>query len=675
MFKFKWADLHFSAVTFCAAMLALYLSMSIDLQQPYWAMMTVYIVSQPLAAAVRSKAIYRLLGTFFGASVAVVMVPRLANSPVILCLAMAFWVGGCLAISMLDRSPRSYMMMLAGYTVAIIGFSSVSNPEGIFNLAVARTEEIVLGILCATLVHSLWFPRPVGEVIRSRIETWFGDADQWALDILHGNDPAATSQDRVRLAAAASEIHIMATHLPFDTSNLRETTAVVRTLHSQIVMLIPILSSLSDRLAALRREKPDLDRQSNRAITQVSDWIKAGALEEEAAPLIVRLEEISGGVDGRDWYALNQLGLFARLQDVVRMMNQGRMLLKQLHDPLAPLSGALEEIVTTISARPLHRDFGLALLSGATASVAILITCAVWIGLGWAEGGASAMVAAILCCLFAAMDDPAPAIKSFGVSLLIAGPLAATYLFVVFPSIDNFPLLVMALAPTMLTIGMLSLDPRFAAPAMVVLLNFGNSMAIQERMSTDFASFLNTNLSQFFGLLTAIFVTRTLRSMSTDASAQRLLWHTWKSLASLATSKSDDNQAVFTSRMVDRLGLLTPRLAATKDEKLAGMDTLRELRVGMDLFVLKNARAGLSSEARLLVDKLLGAVGTHYSAHTAGIHSSDDQLLSILDQALNMLSSSAPDGRGRALTALVGLRQNLFPLVSFSPSAPSEAAS
>lgn len=653
-------------------MLALYLSMSIDLQQPYWAMMTVYIVSQPLAAAVRSKAVYRLLGTLLGACVAVVMVPRLANSPVILCLAMAFWVGGCLSISMLDRSPRSYIMMLAGYTAAIIGFSSVSHPEGIFYLAVARTEEIILGILCATIVHSLWFPRPVGEVIRTRIETWFGDADQWAMDILHGSDPVATSQDRVRLAAAASEIHIMATHLPFDTSNLRETTAVVRTLHSQIVMLIPILSSLSDRLAALRKESSGLDRQSNRAIAQVSDWIKMGALEEGVASLMEKLEEISSGVEGRDWYALNQLGLLARLQDMVSMMHQGRMLLRQLHDPLAPLSPALEEIVTTISARPLHRDFGLALLSGATASVAILITCMVWIGLGWAEGGASAMVAAILCCLFAAMDDPAPAIKSFGVSLLIAGPLAAVYLFVVFPAIDNFPLLVMALAPTMLTIGMLSLAPRFAAPAMVVLLNFGNSMAIQERMSTDFASFLNTNLSQFFGLLTAIFVTRTLRSMSTDASAQRLLRHTWKSLASLAISKSDDNQAVFTSRMVDRLGLLTPRLAATKDEKLAGMDTLRELRVGMDLFVLKGARAGLSSEAQLLVDQLLGAVGAHYSAHTAGSHSHDDQLLSILDRALNMLSSPMPDGRGRTLAALVGLRQNLFPHVSFLPSMPAE---
>ena len=53
--------LHFSLMTFAAAMLALYVAMSIDLQQPYWSMMTVFIVSQPLAAAVRSKALQRLL--------------------------------------------------------------------------------------------------------------------------------------------------------------------------------------------------------------------------------------------------------------------------------------------------------------------------------------------------------------------------------------------------------------------------------------------------------------------------------------------------------------------------------------------------------------------------------------------------------------------------------------
>jgi uncharacterized membrane protein YccC len=667
MFQINWKNLNFSGATFGAAMLALYLSMSIDLQQPYWAMMTVYIVSQPLAAAVRSKAIQRLLGTLLGACAAVIMVPNLANTPVLLSLAMALWVGGCLAISLLDRSPRSYIMMLAGYTAAIIGFSSVNQPGEIFTLAVARSEEIVLGIICATVVHSLWFPRPVSEALRIRIQNWLGEADRWALDILHSDNSVALAKDRARLAAAASEIHIMATHLPFDTSHLRQTTAVVHALHDRILMLIPILSSLSDRLATMRSERPSLDAQSLNAITLVTDWINGKDSTHTPGLLIEKLESMSASTGRSDWYSLNQLGLFTRLQDLVKALDEGHALLAHLNDAQSSLPSALREIVVKADERPMHSDPGLALLSGTAATIAILITCAVWIGFGWSEGGASAMLAAILSCLFAAMDDPAPAMKTFGISLVIAVPLAAIYLFTIFPAIDSFPMLVLALAPTMLTIGVVMLNPHRALLSLVTLLNLCNAMAIQERLSTDFARFLNLNLSMFFGVFTAIFITRTLRSLSTDASARRLLHYTWKSLSQLAHGNGEEEPAAFASHMVDRLGLLAPRLSTSKDAELSGIDALNDLRVGMDLVALQSIRGQLPAHEKIVVEQLLQAVGNHYAVRTTGKAPSDRQLLPVLDQALSTLSHSLPANGVRALTALVGLRRNLFPQAQFVP--------
>jgi uncharacterized membrane protein YccC len=172
--KFDRWTLLFSVNSFAAAMLALYIGFALGLPRPYWAMTTAYIVSQPLAGAVRSKALYRLLGTMLGGAAAVAMVPALVNAPVLLCLAMALWVGGCLTISLMDRTPRSYVLMLAGYTAAIIGFPAVNQPGGVFEIAVSRVIEIGLGILCATLVHSLVFPRPVGTMLQQRLTTWLG---------------------------------------------------------------------------------------------------------------------------------------------------------------------------------------------------------------------------------------------------------------------------------------------------------------------------------------------------------------------------------------------------------------------------------------------------------------------------------------------------------------------
>lgn len=97
-------------------MLALYLAFRLGLPRPFWAMMPTYIVASPLSGTVRSKAVYRFSGTIIGSLFTVWLVPRLANPPELLSLGLACWVGFCLYVSLLDRTPRSYVFMLAGYT-------------------------------------------------------------------------------------------------------------------------------------------------------------------------------------------------------------------------------------------------------------------------------------------------------------------------------------------------------------------------------------------------------------------------------------------------------------------------------------------------------------------------------------------------------------------------------
>ncbi|MEJ0018758.1 MAG: FUSC family protein [Acetobacteraceae bacterium] len=52
--------------TFAAAVIAFYIALAMQLDHPYWAMTTVYMVSQPLSGAMRSKGTYRFCGTFLG---------------------------------------------------------------------------------------------------------------------------------------------------------------------------------------------------------------------------------------------------------------------------------------------------------------------------------------------------------------------------------------------------------------------------------------------------------------------------------------------------------------------------------------------------------------------------------------------------------------------------------
>ncbi|NKN34275.1 FUSC family protein [Marichromatium bheemlicum] len=658
----------FSVNTFVAAMLALYLAMSIGLERPYWAIMTVYIVSGPLAAAVRSKALYRFLGTFVGAAGAVLLVPLLVHAPLLLSLAMSLWVGGCLALSVLDRSPPSYILMLAGYTCAMIGFPAVNQPTAIFDIAAARVEEILIGIACAALVHSLVFPRPVGTALRGRIGHWLGEADRWALDLLRG-ELAQLDRDRGRLAGAASEIQLMARHLPFDTSFLRETTAVVRQLRDRVLVLIPVLASLSDRLAALRAITPELDPELRGLLAALAAWIESGAPRARGAALITELETARTSMSVRDWYGFNRSSLLTRAIELVRAQADAHALHAYLQDPEGPpprLFGADR----ASEHRPLHRDLGLAALSGAAAFGAVLLCCVVWIWSGWQEGESAAITAAITCCLFAAMDDPVPAIRKFGLYLVAAMVLGALYLFVLMPAISGFPMLVLVLAPTLLVVGAMIPDPRLAFPALSVIVNLVNTLVIQDHFSADFARFVNINLSQFFGVFAAVLVTRTLRSMSAEVSARRLLRHTWGDLARVAAGREEDSTVDLASRLVDRVGLLSPKLAAARAGDLKGLDILRELRVGIDLASLRALCSRLPPPVTAELEVLLDGVGARYQARALGVPVPPEQpLRAHLDRLLGRLARGDLAATGaRGLCALVGLRRNLFP--EAAPPAP-----
>ncbi len=135
-------------------------------------MATAYIVAQPLTGAMRSKSAYRFYGTLVGAVACLVLIPNLVDAPVLLIAALSLWIGGCIYFAVLDRTPRSYVFLLAGYSVALIGFPMVDAPDTVWDVVLSRVEEITLGIVCTTLIGSLVFPRPLGPALTARLDNW-----------------------------------------------------------------------------------------------------------------------------------------------------------------------------------------------------------------------------------------------------------------------------------------------------------------------------------------------------------------------------------------------------------------------------------------------------------------------------------------------------------------------
>ena len=184
----RHAALIFALKTFAAATPAYSIAIWLDTPRPYWAMVSVFITSSPLTGATSSKAVYRILGTLIGGAGTIALVPNLVNAPELLSLAVALWYGIFLYLALIDGTPRSYVFLLAGYTVALLGFPVVSTPELTFDLVVSRVQEITLGIICASVVSMLVLPQSVASAVTAQADSWLAAARRLGADVLAGSE-------------------------------------------------------------------------------------------------------------------------------------------------------------------------------------------------------------------------------------------------------------------------------------------------------------------------------------------------------------------------------------------------------------------------------------------------------------------------------------------------------
>ena len=79
------------------------------------------------------------------------------------------------------------------------------------------------------------------------------NAATWAMGVLSGEpDNAQTVEIRRRVASDAVEIGMLTTFIAYDTSNLQTATQPVDLLRQRIVILLPAITGIADRLASLR---------------------------------------------------------------------------------------------------------------------------------------------------------------------------------------------------------------------------------------------------------------------------------------------------------------------------------------------------------------------------------------------------------------------------------------
>ncbi len=667
---FTGRDWIFALRTFGAAVLALSLAMWIDLPRPYWALTTVYITSQIFAGATRSKAIFRVMGTVLGAIATVIFVPNFVNAPELLTLVMALWVAACLYISLLDRTPAAYLPMLAGYTAALIGFPSADAPGAIFDNAVARTEEITLGILCATLASSLVFPQSVRPVLQGRLDSWAQNARAWMVAALGGNLTRSQAHaERLPLAAEAVALDALAIPLQHESASEAGQDRVITVLRQHMLMYLPIVSTIADRIAILERANA-LPEDMRQIIGRLKEWIASGRGD---ATEVATLRQAIDAADPKFCPAptaveLARATLADRLRDFIDLRQDFRQLRGALADG-APVPQPLAFRYTAQVREIRHRDHAMAFLSAAGIFVTIIVICAIWISTGWPDGGSAVMMAAVAFSFFASQDDPAPQIMKFANAGVIGVIGAAIYLFALLPRATNFEMLTLALAPGLLACGLAMTQPKWALLGLGAIVFGATTISIQNGYSGDFGPFANGGLAILVGMWIAALVTRLMRTVEAAFTARRLRRVNRRELVRAALETRAQDSLELAALMLDRVGLIATRLTSIPVEETEWTaELLAEVRIGINLVELRRAEPGLPPAVAAALRSVLLAVAQHFSTRES---EPPVPLLAAIDDTLDLAANRNAASLRPTQIGLYGLRRGLFPDATPYRPAPS----
>ncbi|NWC93953.1 MULTISPECIES: FUSC family protein [unclassified Pseudomonas] len=632
------SDLLFALRNMIAGGVALYMAFCFDLQQPQWALTTVFIVGQSTSGMVLAKGAYRLVGTFVGAMVSIAMIGVLGQAPLLFLLCMALWLAFCTTGASLLRNHASYGFVLAGYTTAIIALPATAAPLGVFDEAVARCQEISLGIVCASIASTILWPRRVEQVLAVQARAaWQAGMRATGSELLGSDQRKGLLDALSRLVAVDSQRD----HAWFEGPKGRRRSQALRVLSRDLLSLLRAARSVA-------RQRLMLDETA--AVVPLIEAV-AGALQQE------RLDDLPG-LSQRLGLALQdpRLGQEAhfclmQLAQVLRLIEQGALTLVAVEEGRVPPGAP--------GAMSWHRDIEQGVLGGLRSALAFLAVAAFWIFTAWPSGLGAVSICGVVLSLFAARENPSASSLNFLKGIALSIPVAGVVRFALLPGFEGFPLLCLALGVPLFLASLCMSRLKLAATASAFCIFFVNNVGPSNVMTYDFAAFLNKAIATLVGVGIAVVVFRLIQLNPGEHHYRRMLKASLFDLAQLTSRPLEQAESWFGGRMADRLIRLSRYSETLPPDRRAHWDNgLLGLDLGDELLELRACLAGSRGALAIERDRYLRALEA--ALEEGGPSVANESLMDAASvamlEALEQHSGLAEQDREMARAAVLQLR-------------------
>ncbi len=664
-------DWLFAVKTYISVVICLLIGFSQNLENPYWSALTVYLMmAPPQSGIIRSKSLFRLVGTVLGAVLILAVFGLFANHLGYLLLMIDLVIVGSIWMREIDVTATSEVWFSIGLTAGFMGLVDLQNPYNIFNYSTERMAEILIGVVVPSMVDSLLFPAAMLPGFMKGLQEWRSDARNWVTEALRttsketpGERHSLDVRDRLRkLTKTVGALDTKAVQLPFDVVDAPARKRDLNMLRATLQRLIADLASIETWTNVMRRVEGPEDRFDT-VLEATADWIHASDdVKDDVLGYAARGEALEACIadanaaigDRTDPRSLAERGILLRLRTFVRDWADLIVVIRSVGTH-ARLPNRLR--ATAKDAAPVRStDYLLAGRDVVPLAAGLTLTGALYYVTAW-NSGPESMLFAFLGGAFLMHQ---PNILRTGAGALtwvtVSFVFVFAYQFAILPRITTFPTLMIVIGLLMVPVGiLLAMSPA----GMFISAFFFAFVSLSDVYSASFDQSLLKLGAGLTGMLAAIICLYIFGYDRPRFVARRLVAGLRGDIADAASARRVPSRDRFLFLTIDRLGKFFPAIdkIADDDDRLKRVDMIDDLRIGLNVIALRSHENDVTPGVRDRIDRLMPEIAAAFQAHAGGAPLPSG-LSRHVDRLIEEAVASDPDLplRDGLIAALVGLR-------------------
>ncbi|WP_428946029.1 FUSC family protein [Pantoea sp. FN060301] len=620
-----------------AMCLALSIAYGLDLDEPYWAMTSAAVVSFPTLGGAIGKSLGRIAGSLLGAAAALLIAGHTLNEPWLFAFAIAAWLALCTWIANHYQNNVAYAFSLAGYTAAIIAFTTVNITDisQLWIITQARVCEVITGILCGGLMMMILPSTSDGDALITSLKQMHSRLLTHAGLLLQRETSGQIRSAHENVISQILTMNLLRIQAFWSHYRFRRQNNVLNYVLHQQLRLTSVISSLRRMLL----NWPNPPEVMFTALDQLLDELARSDVDKYRLAQILRTAapgESAGYRHHAFWHRLRYFcWLYLNISRWLRQFERA-----DADTRLSP---------PAVPALARHTDSAEASWSALRTFVVILLGCAFTLTTQWDAGEAALTLAAISCVLYSSAPSPADSVSLLLKTLLLLTLFSFLIKFGVMIQVDVLWQFLLFLFPMLMTLQLFKLQQKKYASLWGQLIVFmGSFIAVTNPPVWDYQQFLNDNLAKVCGVLLAWLAFQILRPSSDKRRSRRHIRALRREFLDQLSRRPSLSQNRFESLIYHRIN----QLSASSDEPAR----LWLLRWGVVLLncshVVWQLREWQTEVAahRTVRDETLQAL--HQIISERGVnHRSLEATLRVMQERVNLLA--AGDLQDRALAGMI----------------------